>query len=84
MSVIIDVLCSPICLNWTADTKVIPAPRPASTREPPIRRLREAEEAAHTRACSILTSDNTDVTRQPLWQLSADLCFVCPVLQNAE
>ena len=59
-----------------ADTKVIPAPRLASNLELPVRKEREAEEAANTRACSILslTSDNTDITRA---QLSADLCFVC-------
>ena len=67
-----------MCLNWMADTKVIPAPRPASTLELPVRKEREAEEAANTRACSILTltSDNTDITRT-LGQFSADLCFVC-------
>ena len=55
---------SPICLNWTADTKVIPAPRLASALEPPIRRLMEAEEAAYTRLCSILSGVNT------VWALS--------------
>ena len=38
---------------------MIPAPRLASALEPPIRRLREAEEAAYTRLCSILTCVNT-------------------------
>ena len=65
-----------MCLNWIADTKVIPAPRPASVLELPVRKEREVEEAANTRACSILTSDNTDITRT-LGQFSADLCFVC-------
>ena len=67
-----------MCLNWMADTKVIPVPRPASVLELPVRKEREAEEAANTRACSILTltSDNTDITRT-LGQFSADLCFVC-------
>ena len=47
-----------------ADTKVIPAPRLASTLELPVRKESEADEAANTRACSILilTSDNTDIT----------------------
>ena len=44
-----------------ADTKVIPAPRLASTLELPVRKESEAEEAANTRACSILASDNTDI-----------------------
>ena len=44
----------PICLNWTAVTRLRPAPSPASDLEPPIRRLREAEEAAYTRPCSIM------------------------------
>ena len=40
-----------------ADTKVIPAPRLASNLELPVRKESEAEEAANTRACNILTSD---------------------------
>ena len=46
-----------MCLNWMADTKVIPAPRLASVLELPVRKEREVEEAANTKACSILTSD---------------------------
>ena len=73
-----------MCLNWMADTKVIPAPRPASNLELPVRKEREAEEAANTKAWSILTlaSDNTDTPG--LWVSSQLICVLSALLQNAE
>ena len=70
-----------------ADTKVIPAPRLASNLELPVRKEREAEEAANTRACSILslTSDNTDIrSNAGVWVSSQLICVLSALLQNAE